>query len=234
MPFLHGKGTSVYANGYNMSQYLSSIEAPSTVDTAETTTLDKESKTYIAGKQDATLTAEGLYDGDIGAVDEALNDAIGVDYSEWSYYFGGDTAGNRGYGLAVSQTEYNVNSTIDDAVRITVSGQSSVIKESLISITPLVTVSASGSTASVDNGASSANGGSAYLHAIDVTGTVSIKLEQSANDSTWSDLVTFTDVSADHVSERVEFTGTVERYVRATYTLDGGETLQFQVGIHRN
>lgn len=47
------------------------------------------------------------------------------------------------------------------------------------------------------------------------SGTVDVKIEDSANDSTWADLVSFTSASGS-TSERVTISGTIRRYVRVT------------------
>jgi hypothetical protein len=234
MAFLHGKCTKVYLNGYDLTGYLSKIETGVTVDTADVTTFCNTAKKYIPGPVDSTLMAEGLYDGATGAVDDIINTALGAEYGLWSWYFGGDTAGNIGYGAKTINNEYNIMSTIDDAVRTTIGGQVSEGRERLISLLALGQKTSTGSSTAIDNGADTTNGGSAYLHVTDVTGTVSVKIEHSQDDISYSDLASFTDVDTDHISERVTFTGDVYRYTKVTYTLGGGETITMQVGLHRN
>lgn len=234
MAFIHGKGTDIYINGWDVNSYLQSVEIPGTCDVAETTTLDKSSKTYIAGNKDATVTLEGLYDGEDDAIDEIVENILGSTGNEICQYFGGDTAGNRGVGTSVIETEYNITTNVDDTASITVSGQSNVGRESLISLMALSTVTSSGSTTEQDYGEQTTNGGSAYLHCTAVTGTVSVKIEDSSDNITYNDLVSFSNVDTANSSQRVTFSGNVERYTRVTYTLDGGEAITMQVGIHRN
>jgi hypothetical protein len=45
-------------------------------------------------------------------------------------------------------------------------------------------------------------------------------------------LVSFTDVSSIK-AERKAITGTINQYTRATYTLDGGESITMQISLHR-
>jgi hypothetical protein len=94
---------------------------------------------------------------------------------------------------------------------------------------------ASGTATVVDNAAASTNGGAGYFHNFQLSaGTVSVKLQHSTNNSTWSDLVTFTNVTvADtRVSERIAVAGTINRYTRAVYTITGG-TASFHTGLAR-
>jgi hypothetical protein len=63
-----------------------------------------------------------------------------------------------------------------------------------------------------------------------------IKVRHSTNDSTWSDLITFTAVTAAPASERVAVTGTVNRYIQTTVTWTGSgssESATYAVGLAR-
>lgn len=88
-------------------------------------------------------------------------------------------------------------------------------------------LSATGSQASVDNGASSANGWVAFLHIPQTAGAIgsntwSFFIEHGTNDSTWATLTTFTANGSAITSERKTATGTVNRYVRFSYTRTAG------------
>jgi len=90
-----------------------------------------------------------------------------------------------------------------------------------------VTGPLSGSGTGVDNGASSADGGSAYLHvtAHDRTAgdeTATIKVQHSADDITYADLITFDAIaSATPQAQRKAVTGTVNRWTRDNRTMAG-------------
>jgi len=235
MAFSHGKNTKVYCNGYDLTSYLTSIEVPSTADVSETSTFGNNSKTYIAGLKDATVSIEGFYDGSSDAIDEVLNAALGQNNNEWCYYPNLDTVSNIGYGLSTVNNAVSVTSDIGDVTGISGEGQSNVSIERLESLHALSQETSSGNGTGVDGGASSSNGGSAYIQATDVTGTVEVIIQHDSNSdfSTATTLVSFTAVSTDHTSERVTFAGTVERYVRAVWTVGGGEDITFNVGFNR-
>jgi hypothetical protein len=78
--------------------------------------------------KDATLSAEGLYDGDTDAVDQLLSGILsGANYGNNLIWFpAGNIVGGIGYGLNMIQTAYNVMGTKDDAVKISVAGHSNV------------------------------------------------------------------------------------------------------------
>lgn len=223
-------------NGYNITGYLNKIEAPYTVDTAETSVFGSNNKSFIPGMKDATLSAEGLFDGDVDAVDQLFNSALaGANTANNLIWFPqGNTVGNIGYGLSMIQTAYNVMGTKDDAVKISMAGHSNIGRERLKMIKALAAVSANGSSASQDNAAATTNGGSAYLQvtaASGYTGNVAIKLEHSTDNAIWSNLAAFTNVTG-RTNERIVIAGTINRYVRATYTLNNG-TATFAVALCR-
>ncbi|MEM7343003.1 MAG: hypothetical protein AAF485_02060, partial [Chloroflexota bacterium] len=84
-------------------------------------------------------------------------------------------------------------------------------------------VTANGHQASVDNGVSTSNGGVGILHILGLSAgdTITVKIQDSADDAAWSDLLTFTLDGSAIGAERVAVSGTVERYTRASYTVAG-------------
>jgi hypothetical protein len=90
----------------------------------------------------------------------------------------------------------------------------------------LTAQTASGNSSSLDNSASSASGGSGYIQATAKSGTsptMAVKIQHSADDSTFVDLVTFV-TATDVTAERVTVAGTVNRYLRVNRTVGGSAT----------
>lgn len=86
-----------------------------------------------------------------------------------------------------------------------------------------VSLSASGDSASIDNGASSANGYHAILHIIASDGgTWVLEVEHSTDDAAWAQLALFTADGSVITSEYKTATGTVNRYVQFTFTRTSG------------
>ena len=88
-------------------------------------------------------------------------------------------------------------------------------------------LTATGQNGSIDNGASSANGYIAILHitqtaAAQASNNWSFIIEHGTNDSTWATLATFTANGSAITAERLEGSGTVNRYVRLKYTRTAG------------
>ena len=115
----------------------------------------------------------------------------------------------------------------------TVSG---AVEEGVI-IEALTAQTASGNSASVDNSASSASGGSGYIQATAKSGTsptMAVKIQHSADDSSYADLITFTTAS-DLTAERKTVSGTVNRYLRVNRTIGGSSSpsVTYVVGFSR-
>lgn len=102
--------------------------------------------------------------------------------------------------------------------------------------------SASGNSqgASVDNGAATTNGGSAYLQlsALTLGGytSVTIRIRHSTDNSVFTDLASFTNVTAAPAGERITLPSTVNRYLAVSWTFNGagsGQNVTFLAGVSR-
>lgn len=221
--FTHGKDATVFANGYNLSGYLNSVTVSGEADVAEVSTLGSDDKAYIPGMRDATLSAEGFYAGATGDIDEFLESRLGST-TTWTVVMTPDAVGALAYCVRSVDTSYEIGAEIGAAVAVTAEGQITEGREAARVLHPLGAETATGDDTAVDNGASSANGLSAYLHVTDVSGTtptLDVKVQHSADNSTWVDLATFAQVTSSNSYERVAVTGTVNRYLRAQYTIAG-------------
>jgi hypothetical protein len=227
MAFLHGKGTAVLYRQYDLSSYFNDASVSRSMEPAETTAFGASSKTYIVGLKDGTVSLNGMFDGSANAVDEVLQARLGTeDGGLVTICYGGATAGNRVSISKVETTSYDVSAPVGDVVAASAEFQSDSGIDNGIALTGLAAVSATGNGTSQDNSASTANGGVASLHvtANSHDGGTTVKVQHSADNSTWADLATFTAVSASTTtSERVEVAAgtTVNRYLRANYTLAG-------------
>lgn len=88
----------------------------------------------------------------------------------------------------------------------------------------------------LDNAASSANGGFFQVHLFNDDATdVDVKLQHSTNDSVWADVTggAVNNLSADHTSGSVSVTGTINRYTRAVATVTGGDTFLISAAFAR-
>jgi hypothetical protein len=227
MAFVHGKGGAVLWAATDLSAYLNNVDAAATADTAEVTTFGSSAKSYVAGTKDATLSLSGFFDGSVGAVDEVLSTAAVTTAPA-----GAGAIGNRAQLANVVHTGYTVTAPVGDAVSISAEAQVTGGLASGIVLADLVARTATGNTTANDNAASSSGGAVAHLHLVAFTGTdITIKVQESADNSSWVDLITFAQLTAEG-SERATAAGTVARYLRVniagTFT-----TATFAVAIAR-
>jgi len=228
MAFVHGKSIFVMLNGYNITGYLNKIDSPYSADTAETSTFGTENKTFLAGMKDATLSAEGLYDGDVAAVDEQLDKILqGANIVNNMIWFpAGNVLDGVGYGLSMIQTAYAVMGTKDDAVKISMAGHSNVGRERLKLTKKYEAVTDDGTTTASNNAAPTINGGSAYLELSATNTNVTITIEHSSDnfaaDTTTLAAFTLVTSAIGIAHERIVFTGTVKQYTRVKYAFTGG------------
>lgn len=240
MAFIHGKNASVLHGAYDLSSYLNSAQAQTSVATAETTAFGNSAKTYIVGLEDATLSASGMFDGAANAVDQVLSSTLGSDtLAPVTVAPNGTTLGNRVMLGQAKTTSYQVSSPVGDVVSVSYDAQLDGGADYGVSLAPLSAVTATTTGTAVDNSASTANGGMAQLHVTANTwsANATIKVQHSSDNSTWADLATFTVVATTvKTSERVAVAAgtTVNRYLRALNTLSAGTgSITYQVSFAR-
>ena len=128
--------------------------------------------------------------------------------------------------LESDNTSYEVSGAIADVVQASAEFQSSEGVEHGVILSSGSAITATGNETGVDNAASSTNGGVAFLSVPTNTrnGNITVKVQQSADNSTFTDLVTFTEItSTQKTSERIEVAAetSVARYLRVNYTVAG-------------
>jgi len=227
MSFKHGKNTAVLVAQYDISAYLNEVSSSQSIETADTSTFGTAAKTYVVGQNDGTLSFSGLFDGAAGAIAEIFEDIIDNDSTPVITIApdGGLVIGSKATLAQAKQTSYEVSAPVSDVVSL--SGEFQVTDGLrggvLLAANTAHTTTTNGT--SVDGGASTSLGARANLHVTANTrdaGTV-IKVQHSADDSTWADLMTFATVAATTLtSETVTATGTINRYLRVQTTAASG------------
>ena len=232
MAFVHGKSTKVFFNTTDFSSYLTNVDMSKTSDIAETTTFGNDNKTYVAGEKDGTLSMAGLFD----ATGDALVQPFVGATSNTNIIIGVDTlsATKQVSFTAGKFTEYGISDPVGDVVGIAMSVQSD---NGLYvgNVLENATVTATGSGTARDNSTSTSNGGGAFLLVTAKSGTsptLDAKITHSADNSTYADLVTFTQAT-DTTSEikRVAEGTTINRYLKVEYTIGGTSSPSFDVVI---
>lgn len=245
----HGSTARIYAGGYDLSGSATDLEVNPTVEVADSTTFSTggaqtTAKSYLVGIADGKATVKGFFDDTPGAIYPMIAALRGAAAVPASFYPAGDgSQGNPGYGAEAELLDsVKLASPVKGVTTLDCSWQATGGFEDLVALLSRTVVAGSGSGVTgtvVDNGASSALGASAYFNilALDVACTVSaFKVQHSADNSTWADLLTTglagTAVGADR--QATSGSTTINRYIRVSYTVTNAKNATLQVGFSRH
>ena len=236
MVFRHGKDSHVCMAEFDLSPYLTDVSATVEAKTHDVTVLRSSSVARFAGLFDGSAKLAGLYDATIDAEIEAW---VGSTAGEvFTFTVGGVTLGDPVRLGVVKNTKYLAKGPVGGMVSTTVDLEADGGIWAGVNLHPLAAETVTGTETSVDAGAGSVGvdqGGMATIHltAVNTLTSLDVKIQDSANDSDWADIATFTQLTAVG-SEKVEVAlGTqVDRYLRANWTLVG-TSVTFQVAFAR-
>ena len=226
--FAHGKNVNVFLDEFDFSTYFGDVSASTSVDTAETSAFGTSAKSYILGQRDGTVSLSGMFEGTATTgTDEFFNTALGQATKTLVIVApSGHSNGARAILLDADNSSYEVSGSMGDLVQASAEFQSTDAVEHGVILSSGAAVTATGNGTSVDNTTSSTNGGAGFLSVPVNTrnGNNTIKIQHSADNSTFADLITFTVVSSTtKTSERIEVADgtTVNRYLRVNITVAG-------------
>lgn len=192
-------------------------------------------KEFDPGLADWEFSWGGFYDPTtIGPQAEALIGTLGGITS----VFDGDADALGDTGIILPKTilqKYSKPIKVADLLRVTgaLKPPDSAPKPGLFGklLHPLGAETANGNTSDLDNTASSANGGRSNLHVVSMSGTWTVKIQHSTDNVTWADLITWSSVAAG--AQTSEVTGTVDRYLRALWSISDTGSITFVAGFAR-
>jgi hypothetical protein len=226
--FRHGKNVNVFLDQYDFSTYFNNVSASTTIDTAETSAFGTSAKSYVVGHRDGTVSLSGMFEAtESVGTDQFFATALGsATKIKLIVAPEGNSVGAGAIVLVADDTSYEVSSAIADIVQASAEFQSTDAVEHGKILSSGSAISTTGNGTGVDNALATTNGGAGFLSVPVNTrnGNITVKIQHSADDSTFADLVTFTVVSSTaKTSERVEVASgtTVNRYLRVNYTVAG-------------
>lgn len=242
MAFISGRNTKLLSDEYDLGGFLNQVDKTQEAALLDTTTFGQTSRTFITGFKSGTLSVAGFWDGSAAAIDVVLQAALGA-VSGQIVTVGPDglAVGKRIQQLLSRLTRYGISEAVDSVVAVSGEMQADGGIDYGVSLHDLAAETATGNSTSVDNGAASTNGGVAHLHLTAITAaggdTLDVKIQHSTNDSTWVDLVTFTQLTTALAKERIVVAAgtTVNRYLRGLWTKGGvgSPSYTFHVGFSR-
>jgi hypothetical protein len=212
-----------YLHGYDIGGDIGAIEKLATRRVnREAPDITLSAMARLQGLGDGEMAFSGYFDDAAEKGLVALKGAPTTDVI--AMWLKGGTIGDTGATLVAKQVSLDWTRNQDRSLGFTAQciGAAGVVLEFMEALTPgLTTHGSAGSVASKDDAASSASGAAAVVEIVDIdSGTPTIIIEDSPNDSSWSTLISFSAVAAGNepTAERKTVSGTVNRYLRITTT----------------
>lgn len=241
----HGKNAKIYWNGMRGDRFLNNMDTAATIDTAETTVFDSSGrKSFIPGNIDASISAQGLFQGATSESDYFFNNLIAATTPAVVNIFpNNDTLGNFGFGQQVDLTSKSLEMPVDGVVSLSVDAQTA----GRMSVESLRALGAANSTGTLsattlagtadDNTSGTTQGGIGWMQRTDfLTADVAVTIQDSCNNSTWNTLLSFTSGTSRSGQRAVASNSSIRRYTRSNIVIDGNtsQTAQVFVGFTRN
>ena len=234
---IHGKNTRLLGRGYDLSPFFKKVSIQGTRNTHDDTTLGDADREFKGGRIDGELSADGLYSDAANEIQPILETIFGTNTAADVYMVlpNGHTIGYPFMGLKGINTEHKIGGPDDDLVDVSISVPSRTGMDIGKLLHDFTAKTSTYNGTSIDNSASTANGGAGLIVVTAFTGTnCTLKIQHSTDDSVWADLITFT-VATGITAERVEVARgtTVNRYLRAAITAGTFSSITFQTGFAR-
>lgn len=233
----HGRGASVYLSAYNIGGDLNDVGIDITANNPEVTAFGD---TFVnrsgCGIRDWTMTHAGYYNDQTTTaspgLEHILKDAISTACSV-EIIFQGAAVSNLGYAGEYPTADYSISTPVDGVVTLTSTYTGS---GGLYRVFDLSGDKQSGCTASASAQASVDTGGSltanhngflrVWAGSATGTGSLVVKVQHSGDDTTFSDLITFT--TATGSTAEIKNVTSASRYIRSQYNvLTGGCSADF-------
>ena len=220
MAKINGLGVRIYANGYDLNTDVNALSGiGSNQALLDVTSLSKSATERIIGLKDSTLSVNGWFDNATGMSHDAFESIAGDSEVIMTM---GTSRGDAACGMVADQSSYNIDRSQGSAIATTVEFSTSdgegLNWGVVLTDGPEQTDSSAANSASVDNAASTSNGARAVISVESIaSGSAVIKIQESTNDSAWTDMMTFSTVT-DRTSEATSMEGTVARYLRVQTT----------------
>lgn len=254
--FVHGKGTKVLLNEFEVTQFFREAGGPMSADEVETTAFGAgEYKSYIGGFIASNLTLSGMFEnatdidpsGATRTLDQHLDSILGDDSVPrlLSVGMAGWNVGRRVRLFNGTELTYEISAGIGDVVAVNANFSSKAPSKNGVSLHDLAVEAATGNGTTVDDNTGrvavpvggSTFGAIAQLHVTANTraDATEFKVQHSADGVAWVDLITFDSVAAAaRGAQRKEVTGNVERRLRAVWTYGiGAGDATFHMAVAR-
>lgn len=218
---VHGKGAAALMDQYDMSPHFKGVTVRNNIGLDDTNTFGQSAKARdVPGLLDADADCQGFYDPAANGSWPVVRASLAATSVIFSLAPEGWAIGNlveMGKGVFEGA---DVSLDVDKVVPISAKAMADDGWDLGVCLHALASEAAATNSASVDETAATANGGVGHLHVTAfVSGTATVKIQHSVDNSVWVDLITFTAVTG-VTKERIELAAgsAVNRYVRVITT----------------
>ena len=238
--FRHGKSTRVFINGTDFSCILNEASFTGSNATAEVTAFCDDDRTYIPGQRDATITFSGMADFSTDEKDALWDTQLGGSTdSIITYALEGAAVGRRAALVAGVETARGLTAPMSGVVAASVDYQANDGPRFGYMLSSTTPVTATGATASVQDGSTgSTNGAVAHLHVTALStaagNDIVVAVQDSSNNSTWADLISFTVDTTGPTSVRSASAGLVNEYLRGNVASMTSSSVTYSLAVGRN
>lgn len=237
-----GKSDRFLMNGYNLAEYMQSVETEGKKDVLDASVLASTDKQWQQGFRGGNLDAAGIFDAD-ETNEDAIHNVLSTAFTDGASNVltvgvGFFAVGTPCIMMDACQGSYKMPINIGDLITVSADFESSNSYNFGHFLMSSAQAAGTNNGSSVDNAASTANGGLLHVHLHnDDASDVDVKVQHSTDGSSWADLTgaAVPNLSATHASGSATVAAgtTVNRYLRAVATVTGGDTLLVSVAFAR-
>jgi hypothetical protein len=231
---VHSKSTRVVVNAAHLSGDVNSWRWVHRRNYGTLTNLLSGGAEYIPGQLAGAVSIVGNFNSGAGNFTTILDSAAATEAGMLTTITDGSSIGSIALISEGNVSGRSVNSSVMEAVKMTVDGTPNDGVDMGVTLHVLGAETADGQATSVDNAAASANGLVASMHCTAFSGLTNIvlRVQHSTDNSSWSDLITFTTVTGT-TWQRSTSSGTVNRYLRAWWDVTGTGSATFLIAAAR-
>ena len=227
------QNSKLYVNQFDLSTYSTDVSIGGGRGLNEITTFGDSGAKFHPTNQTESLSWSGFYDSTATSGPDAVLGALRTSSTAAvvSYFPAGDTIEYIGEGIPEGFVNtYEIGSSVGSVVTATSTIDAGNRHRTKVAA-PYATVTATTTGTSIDDAAGTTSGIRWFYHVFALSGTWTLKLQHSSNNSTWVDLVV-SSVSAIGAYS-AESTGTFNRYVRSNATLSGSGSITYGISYTR-
>lgn len=233
MAFLHGKGAKVFVNEVQVSSTIRSWNATHSRGMGEVTTIQQDGAKWVPGLKTGSISLAGPQDTTGQSLHAEILSSVGVDNGlQVTLLPDGDAVGKPALFAVTDPTEWAIDASVSEAVGFTFNAAADESVEMGYVLHALGAETADVNSTAVDRVVSSSLGAAAVLHVTAYSGLTNaiIKVQHSPDNSVWSDLVTFSTVTAIGQQRATVAAGTtINRYLRVNTDVTGTGSVTFLV-----